>query len=366
TELSGVAAEANGASVKTLAVTSVTGDVDVNQRKGKIITIFDVAINLTFEGTTADGTAVTGKIEIPEVAHDTDDDDYVFDVTIDADSSAKQPVRDLIRKNLTPLLRKKLTVFAADLIRVHGKDVQIEGEASKPSTPIPTPTPSPAPGAKVVFTAASTPAAAPGTVNTTTLDDTVELQASAHDIYDVLLNQAKVQIWTRSNKSTIEPKVGSKFSLFGGSVTGEIKELVEDKKIVQSWRLSSWPPGHYSTVTMDITQNTNFTAIKVKQEGVPIGEQDTTRQNWSNYYWAEIKRTFGYVGLVATTSMSNDSSAPSSASASSMDKKQKRRRRTDKKKKTASGGAGAGAGVYTGAGLAVLTAFALGFWFSKK
>ncbi|KAF9132017.1 hypothetical protein BGW39_000948 [Mortierella sp. 14UC] len=363
TELSGVAAEANGASVKTLAVTSVTGDVDVNQRKGKIITIFDVAINLTFEGTTADGTAVTGKIEIPEVAHDTDSDDYVFDVSIDADSSAKQPVRDLIRKNLAPLLRKKLSVFAADLIRVHGKDVQIEGEGSKPSTPVPTPTPSPAPVFRAA-SAASTPPASPGTVNTTTLDDTVELQASAHDIYDVLLNQAKVQIWTRSNKSTIEPKVGSKFSLFGGSVTGEIKELVEDKKIVQSWRLSSWPAGHYSTVTIDITQSTNSTTIKMKQEGVPVGEQDTTSQNWSNYYWAEIKRTFGYVGLVTTTtSMSNASSAPSSSASS--DKKQKRRRRTDKKKRTA-GGAGAGAGLYTGAGLAVLTAFALGFWFSKK
>ncbi|KAF9912832.1 hypothetical protein EC991_008698 [Linnemannia zychae] len=361
TELSGVAAEANGASVKTLAVTSVTGDVDVNQRKGKIITIFDVAINITFEGTTADGTAVTGKIEIPEVAHDTDVDDYVFDVSIDGDSSAKQPVRDLIRKNLAPLLRKKLSVFATDLIRVHGKDVQIEGEASKPSTPVPTPTPSPAPGFKAAPATPTPAAAAPGTVNTTTLEDTVELQASAHDIYDVLLNQSKVQIWTRSNKSTIEPKVGSKFSLFGGSVTGEIKELVEDKKIVQSWRQSSWPAGHYSTVTLDITQSTNSTAIKVKQEGVPIGEQDTTRQNWSNYYWAEIKRTFGYVGLVTTTTMSNASSASSSSASS--DKKQKRRRRTDKKKRTAGG---AGAGLYTGAGLAVLTAFALGFWFSKK
>ncbi|KAF8943611.1 hypothetical protein BGZ47_005256 [Haplosporangium gracile] len=362
TELSGVSAEANGSSVKTLAVTSVTGDVDVNQRKGKIITIFDVAITMTFEGTTADGTAVTGKIEIPEVAHDTDEDDYVFDVSIDADSTAKQPVRDLIRKSLAPLLRKKLSVFADDLIKVHGKDVQIEGETSKPSTPVPTPTPSPAPGIKVAASAASTPVATPGTVNTTTLEDTVELQASAHDIYDVLLNQAKVQIWTRSNKSTIEAKVGTKFSLFGGSVTGEIKELVEDKKIVQSWRLSSWPAGHYSTVTMEITQNTNSTAIKFKQEGVPIGEQDTTRQNWSNYYWAEIKRTFGYVGLVTTTTMSNDATT---VSQSQSDKKQKRRRRTDKKTRTA-GGSGAGAGVYTGAGLAVLTAFALGFWFSKK
>lgn len=124
--------------------------------------------------------------------------------------------------------------------------MQIEGEISKSSTPVPTPTPSPAPGVKSPASTASSPAATPGTVNTTTLEDTVELQASAHDIYDVLLNQAKVQIWTRSNKSTIEAKVGTKFSLFGGSVTGEIKELVEDKKIVQSWRLSSWPTGTIS------------------------------------------------------------------------------------------------------------------------
>ncbi|KAI8605743.1 activator of Hsp90 ATPase [Dissophora ornata] len=271
TELINVSAEANGSSVKTLAVTSVTGDVDVNQRKGKIITIFDVAITLTFEGTTADGTAVTGKIEIPEVAHDTDIDDYVFDVTVDADNSSKQPVRDLIRKNLAPILRKKLEAFASDLIKA----------ISLSRRP-----PSALSASKLANTTA-------GVVNTTTLEESIELQASAHDVYDVLLNEAKVKAWTRSDKSTIEPKVGAKFSFFGGNVSGENKELVEDKKIVQSWRLGSWPSGHYSTVTMDISQSTNSTVIKFKQEGVPIGEQEITRQNWSNYYWAEIKRTFG-------------------------------------------------------------------------
>ncbi len=43
-----------------------------------------------------------------------------FDVTIDSDSSAKQPVRDLIRKSLAPLLRKRLEKFAVDLIRGKG------------------------------------------------------------------------------------------------------------------------------------------------------------------------------------------------------------------------------------------------------
>ncbi|KAF9429793.1 hypothetical protein BGZ94_009487 [Podila epigama] len=367
TELRDVSVESKGTSVKTLAVTSVTGDVDVNQRKGKIITIFDVAITLTFEGTTTDGTSVSGKIEIPEVAHDTDTEDYVFDVTIDSDNSSKQSVRDVIRKDLAPLLRKKLDQFAKDLIRVHGKDVQVETDFTKPSAPAPKAV---APSS-VASSAAKAPVAA-GTVNTTTLNETIELQASAHDIYDVLLNEAKVSAWTRA-KATIEPKVGSKFSLFGGTVSGEIKELVEDKKIVQTWRLNSWPAGHFSTVTMDISQNTNSTVVKVKQDGVPIGEQDITRQNWSNYYWAEIKRTFGYVGFESYTSSSSTASTSTTSTLSSKSsrsaakkggdlEKLKRRRR----RRAVDGNASKNAGTYAGAGLVVLTAFALGFWFSKK
>ncbi|KAF9432244.1 hypothetical protein BGZ76_011078, partial [Entomortierella beljakovae] len=236
----------------------------------------------------------------------------------------------------------------------HGKDVQVDSDFSKPSTPVSASSgrSTPAPTSKPVTTA--------GVVNTAVLEDTIELQASAHDIYDVLLNQAKVVAWTRSASSTIEAKVGAKFSFFGGNVSGEIKELAEDKKIVQSWRLSTWPAGHYSTVTMDISEGTNSTTIKFKQEGVPIGEKETTRQNWSNYYWAEIKRTFGYVGLYSSSSSNSTSNAASSPSDK---KKHKRRRRAQKKNES---GGGAAAGVYAGAGLAVLTAFALGFWLSKK
>ncbi|KAI8358264.1 activator of Hsp90 ATPase [Mortierella sp. GBAus27b] len=287
--LTDVSADGYGATIKTTGVTAVTGDVDVNQRKGKIITIFDVAITITFEGTISDGTQVTGKIDIPEVAHDTDSDDYVFDVTIDGENNAKRPIRDLIRNKLSESLRQKLEKFAGDLIRTHGKDVQVDSDFSRPSTPAASTSTSTA--AKAVKSTTST--AAGGVVNTTTLEESMDLQATAHDIYDVLLNQAKVQVWTRSN-ATIEAKVGSKFSFFGGNVSGEIKELDEDKKIVQSWRLGTWPAGHYSTVTIELSQNTNSTTVKFKQEGVPVAEQEITRQNWNGYYWSEIKRSFGY------------------------------------------------------------------------
>lgn len=118
---------------------------------------------------------------------------------------------------------------------------------------------------------------------------------------------------------------------------------------------------------MDISQSTNSTVIKVQQDGVPIGEQDITRQNWSNYYWAEIKRTFGYVGLHSYSSSSTTTSttyATSSASSTKKGDSEKRKRR--RRRREAEGGMTKNAGTYAGAGLAVLTAFALGFWFSKK
>lgn len=62
-------------------------------------------------------------------------------------------------------------------------------------------------------------------VNTTSLDDTVEFQTSAHELYDTLLNPQRVAIWTRG-PAKIAAEVGSKFELFNGNVSGEIKEIV--------------------------------------------------------------------------------------------------------------------------------------------
>ena len=43
-------AEENGVTATISKLTSMDGDVDVSQRKGKVITIFDVKLNLEYEG----------------------------------------------------------------------------------------------------------------------------------------------------------------------------------------------------------------------------------------------------------------------------------------------------------------------------
>ena len=81
TELTTISAEEDGVTAKISKLISSDGDVDVSQRKGKVITLFDLKVQLEYEGKTKDGGDVSGSISIPEVAHDTEENEYVVCIT---------------------------------------------------------------------------------------------------------------------------------------------------------------------------------------------------------------------------------------------------------------------------------------------
>ena len=49
--LTQIEAKQGDSSVRIMNVSSMEGDVDVSQRKGKVITLFDVKLQLEFQGT---------------------------------------------------------------------------------------------------------------------------------------------------------------------------------------------------------------------------------------------------------------------------------------------------------------------------
>ena len=90
------ASKEDGITAEVSKILSMDGDVDVSQRKGKVITIFDVRLQLEYTGKVpvkpgekmdddddkeasqeGDTKDVSGTITIPEVAHDTEEDEYV-------------------------------------------------------------------------------------------------------------------------------------------------------------------------------------------------------------------------------------------------------------------------------------------------
>ncbi|KAI9304973.1 activator of Hsp90 ATPase [Cunninghamella echinulata] len=122
----GLQVEKDGHLVKVNKMEECNGDVEVCQRKGKIITIYDVNLKYTWEGVAKDGTIVAGTINVPEVAHDFDLDEYVFEISVKEEDALKRTLRDIVKKELTPLMRKQFSSFSDDLIKRKAQKIHIQ------------------------------------------------------------------------------------------------------------------------------------------------------------------------------------------------------------------------------------------------
>ncbi|KAK3333083.1 activator of Hsp90 ATPase [Cercophora scortea] len=280
---------------KISKIVSMDGDVDVAQRKGKVITIFDVKLTLEYSGSTAEGDEVSGTITVPELSHELTEDEFVFDIDIYSDAKEKQPVKDLVRSKLVPELRSEFVKLAPALVAEHGKDIQ-HAPGDNPSariTPARTLTHTP-PTAKLASSTSQTNKDT--VVNTTTVTDNEEFRTTAAELYQTFTDPQRLAAFTRAPPKVFEgAKVGGKFEMFGGNVSGEYLELKEPTKIVQSWRLNQWPAGHFSKLQIEFDQNDvdSVTVMRVEWSGVPIGQEEVTKKNWLEYYVRSIKQTFG-------------------------------------------------------------------------
>ncbi|KAK6342586.1 hypothetical protein TWF718_007985 [Orbilia javanica] len=292
--------------VRIEKVLSVEGDVDVSQRKGKVITLFDVKLQLEYSGKTAAGDDVSGTITVPEVAHDTEKDEYVFEISNYSDTTEKQAVRELARSHLTPQLRERLYGFTEALMEQHGKDIQHtkendpkykssqgSGAASSSSSAV-------APGRSDTDPSlqASRGGARGAVVNTTEIVDSFEFQTTADELYQTFVDPNRVTAFTRSHPEVFEPAEGGRFKLFGGNVTGEFVKLTPAKNITQKWRLPNWPEGHYSTMNIVFDQGVATTVLRLTWKGVPIGQEETAKKNFAEYYVRSIKITFGFGAIL--------------------------------------------------------------------
>ncbi|TID18602.1 hypothetical protein CANINC_003852 [Pichia inconspicua] len=284
-----------GTTVKLTSVKSLNGDCEVCQRKGRIISLFDMSLVVNYESSTGH----KGTITVPEVMYDTEPDEYQFDV----DQMVDEPTRILIRSKLVPEFKKILEDFGPTLINVHGSDIQVDAdqvmstftkgnqnlnhmksvvkekttfnkaETVKQSTPLP---------------------AYAQKYNISKLHLSTEFNTTAEQLYKTLLEPQRVAMWTRSSPDGIEPKVGAEFKLFGGGVQGKILRLVENKEIEMLWRLSSWKEGHYVKIIITLDQGSGETVMNVDMNGVPIGDEELVEENFKDKYFRAIKITFGF------------------------------------------------------------------------
>jgi len=117
-------------------------------------------------------------------------------------------------------------------------------------------------------------------------------------IFDTLLDTNRMRGCTASDAS-MSREVGGKFSMFSGAVDGEnvdlrpFSESSGDALIKWKWRFSTWQPGHYSTVTITLTDKDGATKLELVQVGVPEEEKERTEKGWKGLLFDRMKAMLG-------------------------------------------------------------------------
>jgi activator of HSP90 ATPase len=201
----------------------VTGDVDLNQRKGKVIHVYDIAIEMDWSHL-----GLSGKITLPEVMHDTNIADIQCQVTNPGE------YRQLIQSEVFAFIRSCFKSFNADLLSANAKDVFIPKEDMDDQPTLKSYQPKPVGEA---INAHSSNVL--GSLVTITLKQ--DFLCQARDIYNAFLKKELVFAWSRSNAEISDSLCD--FSLFNGNITGKITKLNQDQHISMDWRLKTWPEG---------------------------------------------------------------------------------------------------------------------------
>lgn len=127
-------------------------------------------------------------------------------------------------------------------------------------------------------------------IKTKIIEQLVLIKASPHEVYEAFMDSKKHSKFTES-KAKISREIGGNFTIFEGALEGKNLELIQDKKIVQSWRSNEegWPKTHYSTITIELESIKEGTRLIFKQTDVPLSSYESVKEGWNEYYWEPLK-----------------------------------------------------------------------------
>jgi len=279
------------------------GEARANNRKGKLIFFYEWEIGLKWKGhVNGNDKEVTGKIEIPNLSEEHDDmEDVDVDITLTTKGAEADALKDMLRKgDGAKAIRKVLSNYVAALKNEYSTDL-IKPKKGEAAPEI------------IKKQAVAKNITSQGLAHKTNEADLKKLdiggcklelaeinieedmKCTGQELFNALTRKDMIQIFTGSEAKMVEQAIeGGTFELLGGNITGKFIEVLPFTKIVQEWRLKSWPSGIVSTVTITIKQTKEDTKVSIKQKGVPSKEVDSTREGWQRYYFQAMKRSFGF------------------------------------------------------------------------
>ena len=124
-----------------------------------------------------------------------------------------------------------------------------------------------------------------------TIHQEVDLNASPQKVYQALLDSKQFTEFS-GRAAEIKRDVGGGSSLFKGHIIACNLELVPNQRIVQGWRVVTWPEGAWSIARFDLKPQGTGTHVIFDHIGFPEGLHDHLAQGWEENYWSLLKKYF--------------------------------------------------------------------------
>jgi activator of HSP90 ATPase len=99
----------------TITSVNVIGDCDVSNRKGKVICIYDMILDITLDGK-KDDEEVKGTVKVKEFIHDEDDYEWEY--------SGLGAHKQFVISELVPKIKAEILKFQDELIESQERDLQ--------------------------------------------------------------------------------------------------------------------------------------------------------------------------------------------------------------------------------------------------
>lgn len=119
------------------------------------------------------------------------------------------------------------------------------------------------------------------------------LGASPAKLYSTFMTTAKHTAAT-GMPAKISPKVGGKWSAFGGMILGKNLVLIPNRMVVQTWRSSAWKKSDPDSIlVVSFEKAPGGAQIALDHAGVPSYDYDGVTKGWVKYYWEPWKAYLG-------------------------------------------------------------------------
>ncbi|XGW05487.1 hypothetical protein V3C99_016107 [Haemonchus contortus] len=300
--LEGLTIEEGPVCVKLETIKTLEGEATANNRKAKLIFLYEWEIKIGFIGrVSGSDTEYKGTLEIPNLSDENDANEIDVNISVDTKGPHEATIRDLLSKAGTNKIREQLDVYIRELKEEFSKGLILPTDKVKPQvvTKGKTAVVDKKSFQNMVIT--DNKSNVPKTVekfDVKSVEISESFKVPPDRLFEVLSEPNLVRIWANGNVEW-DFKQGGKFVLFGGTVTGTFEEIKKNEEISMLWRLKSYPNDHHAKIKFTLKDESDSTSLTVTAEGVPSHMSEETRNGLTRYYLQSIARSFGFSARIS-------------------------------------------------------------------